>query len=63
MTDTLPLFPDPVQPSWTPKPGRLTCGRDPEAGPGSCWHWWEGCPRAEQRGCHVLWLKRQGEAA
>ncbi|MDT7935251.1 MAG: hypothetical protein RQ833_11715 [Sphingomonadaceae bacterium] len=20
------------------------CTRDLAAGPGSCWHWWEGCP-------------------
>jgi hypothetical protein len=20
------------------------CGRDPEAGPGTCWHWYDGCP-------------------
>lgn len=20
------------------------CSRDPKAGPGSCWFWWEGCP-------------------
>jgi hypothetical protein len=20
------------------------CGRNPQAGPGSCWFWWELCP-------------------
>lgn len=20
------------------------CSRDPKAGPGSCWWWWENCP-------------------
>ncbi|MGX7926495.1 hypothetical protein ACWPMX_07965 [Tsuneonella sp. HG094] len=20
------------------------CSRDPALGPGSCWHWWDGCP-------------------
>ena len=23
---------------------RSRCGRDPDAGPGTCWFWWEMCP-------------------
>lgn len=54
----LALFEDPA-PVWRPAPGRNGCGRDPAAGPGTCWFWWEGCPRAKARGCHLLWLKER----
>jgi hypothetical protein len=33
---------------------RRECTRDPAAGPGTCWWWWEGCPDAERRTCFVL---------
>lgn len=23
---------------------KSVCGRDPRAGPGTCWFWWESCP-------------------
>lgn len=23
---------------------KATCTRDPKAGPGTCWYWWEMCP-------------------
>jgi hypothetical protein len=26
------------------KPRKSRCARDPSAGPGTCWFWWEGCP-------------------
>lgn len=48
--------------AWSRPKGKHTCGRDPNAGPGTCWHWWEGCPDAEKRGCYLLWLKSQDEA-
>jgi len=31
-------------------------------GPGTCWHWWEGCKKAARRGCYFVWL-RTGAAA
>jgi hypothetical protein len=34
-------------------------GRDPAAGPGACWHWREGCPRAAERGCHIFWKRQE----
>lgn len=37
---------------WTPGKGRDKCRRDLSAGPGSCWWWWEGCPKAEKRECY-----------
>ncbi len=33
------------------------CSRDPAAGPGTCWHWWEGCPKATERGCYQQWAR------
>ena len=63
VTETLPLFDAPVQPTWQPSTGRLTCGRDPNAGAASCWHWWEGCPKAEKRGCYVHWIKTREASA
>lgn len=49
--------------TWSRPKGRHGCGRDPAAGPGTCWHWWDGCPRAEKRGCYLLWRKSQAEQA
>lgn len=48
-------LPEPA--TWTKPKGRAGCGRDPNAGPGSCWHWWEGCPDAKKRGCYMDWLR------
>lgn len=45
--------------AWTRPRGRHACGRDPAAGPGTCWFWWEGCPKAEKRGCYLAWRKQQ----
>jgi hypothetical protein len=28
------------------------CGRNPDAGPGSCWWWWESCPE-KVTGCAI----------
>lgn len=54
---------DQRQATWSPPKSKIGCRRDPQAGPGSCWHWWDGCPRAEARGCHLLWLKEQKKAS
>ena len=50
----LTLAPQPSS-SWHRPKGKAACRRVPEAGPGSCWHWWEGCPEAEKRGCYQRW--------
>lgn len=59
MTDSAPSLPleDPVQTTWRRPTKRGSCGRNPQLGPGSCTYWWEGCPRAEARGCHALWRR------
>jgi|GEM_PF-4178508 hypothetical protein len=56
------LFDDPLQSTWSYRPvrkGAKTCGRDPQAGPGTCRLWWEGCPKAEQRNCYLHWWQQQ----
>jgi hypothetical protein len=59
-TATQPGLFDPVpQPTWRPPKGAGACTRDIKAGPGTCWHWWEGCPSAERRGCYLLWNKQR----
>lgn len=60
MTDT--LFPDPLQMTWHRPKHRAGCGRDPAAGPGSCYFWYEGCPKAEHRGCYQLWARAMNAA-
>ena len=51
------LTPAPV---WRPpEKGRRICGRDPAAGPGTCWLWWEGCPKGAERGCYQIWAKSE----
>lgn len=62
MAEDIALFADPVQARWATPKKRGGCGRDPEAGPGSCTYWWEGCPKAESRGCFFVWRKRLAEA-
>lgn len=52
------LFEDPPQP-WVRPTSKFKCRRDPDAGPGTCWYWYEGCPNAEKRNCYSLWLKGQ----
>lgn len=56
------LFTDPIQMTWTPIKGRDKCRRDPEAGPGTCYHWWDGCPDAEKRGCYFQWSEQHRKA-
>ena len=56
------LFDAPPQPTWRPSGKRGGCGRDPAAGPGSCWYWWEACPKAEARGCFQLWAAQRAGA-
>lgn len=56
------LFEDPQQATWSRRrvrPGMKTCGRDPEAGPGTCKLWWEGCPNAEKKNCYQRWWRQQ----
>lgn len=55
------LFNPPPQP-WKPA-AKNGCTRDPAAGPGTCWYWWEGCPNAARKGCHLLHLKGERERA
>jgi hypothetical protein len=55
------LFEPPVQAKWTRLAGKNRCGRDPAAGPGTCWHWWEGCPNPEKRNCYLAWSKQQAK--
>ena len=62
MSEQLSLFTEPTpQPKWDPPRGPRYCGRDPDAGPGSCSWWWEMCPRAEYRQCFILLRKQQQE--
>lgn len=35
----------------TPARRASQCGRNPEAGPGSCYHWWDLCP-AKVKDCY-----------
>lgn len=55
------LFEDPKQREWKRIEGKQHCSRDPNAGPGSCWHWWNSCPKAAQRNCYLLFLRKQAE--
>lgn len=59
MTQQLDIFsltvPDGFTPS-PPPPKRGGCGRDLNAGPGSCKQWWEGCP-ARATNCYQRWLQ------
>jgi hypothetical protein len=59
----LSLFDSAPASTWTRPEGKSACGRDPAAGPGSCHHWWDGCPKAEKRGCYLLWVRKQREMA
>lgn len=44
---------------WRPPSGKgKRCGRDPASGPGTCKLWWEGCPKAEERGCYQHWFHK-----
>lgn len=63
MTDTQASLPLPQPTSWSRPKGKHACGRDPAAGPGSCYHWWDGCPRAEKRGCYLHWRREQQRQA
>lgn len=65
MGEQLALFADVSPSQWVRPTVRGACGRDPAAGPGSCYHWWESCPRAASRGCYQLWWRNhvQGDAA
>lgn len=40
---------------------KKACTRDPDAGPGSCWLWWEGCPKPEKIGCYQHWFHNRNK--
>lgn len=52
----------PLQMTWHRPKSKDGCRRDPAAGPGTCWHWWDGCPKADKRGCYLIWAKRPADA-
>ena len=39
----------------------LVCGRDYTAGPGTCWHWWDGCP-AKVKECSIRTPEEEARA-
>ena len=43
--------------TWLKPKGKNGCNRDPEAGPGTCWHWWDGCSNAKKRGGYLLYAR------
>jgi hypothetical protein len=53
MTAEATLFEDPPQLTWRRPKSRGQCTRDVQAGPGTCWYWWDWCPNADKRGCFV----------
>lgn len=38
------------------------CGRRLDAGPGSCWHWWDSCPTSAQH-CFMRFIRERSEFA
>lgn len=58
-SDQIPIPPSEEQPAWVRQKGKTMCRRVPEAGEGSCWYWWEGCPEGEKRGCYQRWYHQQ----
>lgn len=61
MTDQPSLIEDVLHKSWVAPKHRGRCTRDLTLGPGSCFYWWENCPRGEWRGCYALWAKARNE--
>ena len=61
MADTLPLT-ETLQMTWHRPKKASGCRRDPDAGPGTCFHWWEGCPDGAKRGCYFLWAEAHRKA-
>lgn len=55
----LPFPPAPPAETWSPPKAKGGCRRNPDAGEGTCFYWWEGCPKAEKRGCYQVWLARK----
>jgi hypothetical protein len=51
----------PAAATWTSPKGKGACGRDHAAGLGTCWHWWDGCPKAKKRGCYLLHAREHNE--
>lgn len=49
--------------TWKPGTKKHQCRRQLNAGPGSCWHWWEGCPNSEERGCYFVYLRKKADKA
>lgn len=56
MANDQPQLELPAPSTWTRPKSKSMCGRDPKAGPGTCWFWWEGCPKAEKRNCYQRWF-------
>lgn len=65
MIQTLDLFSPAVPEGFTQSPpppkGVKRCGRDPEAGPGTCYNSWDGCP-ADSANCFMRWLSANYDA-
>lgn len=55
------LFAGQVRLHWRQPPAKGGCRRNPLAGPGTCWYWWEGCPEGEKRDCSNLWASQVPE--
>lgn len=53
---------EPLQMTWRMPRKSSGCRRDPAAGPGTCSHWWGGCPKASERGCYLLWAEGHRKA-
>lgn len=51
-----------LQMTWAAPKSKKGCRRDPAAGPGTCYHWWEGCPDAAVRGCYMIWARAHAAA-
>ena len=49
--------PEPLE--WLAPTNKHACGRDPAAGPGTCWWWWSGCTLPAKRGCYIQWTRDQ----
>lgn len=63
MSDAQASLPLPPPATWSRPKGKHSSGRDPAAGPGTCYHWWDGCPRAAKRGCYLAWAREQRRMA
>jgi hypothetical protein len=58
LTQVSPLGLEPSPPP--PRKRSAGCRRDPQAGPGTCGHWWQSCP-AKVPNCFIRWLQANRE--